>query len=297
MKVGIFSKKILDVYIKNNYSFEAVRLKDWNDAGIEEVDSLVIGRMSNEEIDKCSNLKDIYIPFTGKNGFNEVYLNEKGITLHTTNSHSKFVAERALALTLTFLGKIIEYNNKLKEGNWSKRNFDERISWESLFNKRIGIYGYGTIGKWISKMTEAFNCEVYAYNRSREENVKYVDTLEELVEKTDIVFICVPFTKETEGSIGRKILAKMEKKLLVNVARGKIVNEEELYKALKNKTLYGYASDVWFNYPASGSDEMSPSNYPLNEERVLMTPHCGGFTVGAEEERYIDILNQIEQSL
>ncbi len=294
MNVGTFSQKILNIFNQGNYSFKLIKLENWDDTRLKDMDSLIIGRMSNEDLTKCPNLKNIFIPFTGRNGFDETYLLKEKVNLHSTSAHSKYVAERAFTLALTLLGKIIEYDTSLKNDKWSRRNFENRVSWNSLFEKKVGIYGYGSIGKWISKFLEPFNCDLYVYNRSQNDNVKYVDSLKELVEKTDLVFICVPLNDETNSIFDKALLDHMQDKFLVNIARGKVVNEDDLYSALKNKSLLGYASDVWYNYPPANSDHSPVSKYPLHEENVVMTPHCGGFAHGSEDKRYIDTLNQIE---
>ena len=297
MNVGTFSEKIYHVFTEGNYSFNLTLLNDWNDSRLVKMNSLIIGRMNNDDLQKCSKLRNIYIPFTGRNGFDEGFMKEAGITLHSTNAHSKYVAERGFTLALTLLGKITEYDTSLKAGNWSRRNFEDRVSWNTLFEKKVGIYGYGTIGKLIANMLTPFSCELHVYSRSKTDNVNYVDSLEDLVSKTDIIFISVPLTKETESSFNKHLLESMHGKFLINIARGKIVNEDALYTALKNDTLQGYASDVWYNYPGSGSDHTPVSKYPLHEENVVMTPHCGGFAHGSEQKRYIDTLNQIESSV
>ena len=294
MNVGTFSEKIFHIFTVGNYSFNLTLLNDWSDSRLFKMDSLITGKMNNDDLQKCPKLKNIFIPFTGRNGFDEGFMNEAGITLHSTNAHSKYVAERAFTLALTLLGKITEYDTSLKAGKWSRRNFDNRVSWNTLFEKKVGIYGYGTIGKWITKMLDPFDCKIHVYNRSKNDNVNYVDSLEDLVSKTDIIFISVPLNKETESSFNKHLLENMHGKFLINIARGNIVNEDDLYTALKNDTLQGYASDVWYNYPKSGSDYTLVSKYPLHEENVVMTPHCGGFAHGSEQKRYIDTLNQIE---
>lgn len=295
MNVGVFSKKIIQLYKEGSYSFDVIELSDIDDQRLEEVDALIIGSLKNESLDKFTKLRDIFIPFTGKNGFDEGYVNELGINLHSTSVHAKFVAERAFSLSLSILGRIVEYDERLRRGEWSRRNFDDRVSWDTLFNKKVGIYGYGSIGQWIEKMVAPFDCDVQVLSRTKKRGVSNASSLEELVEHSDIVYICVPLNDETREVFNKKILDTMNEKILVNIARGPIVHEEDLYNALRDKTLLGYASDVWFNYPKRDSDKSMPSRFPLEEQRVVMTPHCGGFTVGAERMRYLDTLDQIEQ--
>ncbi|CBW26612.1 putative D-isomer specific 2-hydroxyacid dehydrogenase [Halobacteriovorax marinus SJ] len=295
MKVGIFSEKIMNLYREGSFSFDAIKLDGVEDERITEMNSLIVGSLKNDVVEKCAKLEDIFIPFTGRNGFDENFINERGINIHSTSIHAKFVAERALSLGLSLLGRIVEYDQKLREGRWSRRNFDDRTSWDSMFNKRVGIFGYGEIGKCIANLVAPFNCEVRALSRSTKENVINTSSLTELVESSDIIFICVPLTDETRGVIDKSILDLMRDKILINIARGSIVNEEDLFNSLKEKSLLGYGSDVWFNYPDRESDEAMPSRFPIQNERVVMTPHCGGFAIGAERMRYLDTLRQVEE--
>lgn len=294
MKIGTVYKKIIDVYNEQKYSFNLIQLEDYNDPKIKDINGIIAGRMSNEQIDACPNLKHIYIPFTGKNGFDTEYTDAKAIKIHTSHIHARYVAERALALALSIMGKITLFDRNLRDGHWSMRNNHDRIYWNSLFDRRVGIYGYGTIGQWIHKLVEPFNCSVTAYNRSQTKSVKYAGSLSELVDNSDIVFAAMPLNEQTKSAINKDVLNKMSDKILVNVGRGAVVDEDDLYNALKSGTLKGFASDVWYNYPKD-EEECYPSKYNLNDFNVVMTPHCAGFTDTSEYERYKDTLNTIEK--
>lgn len=293
MKIGTVYKNIVDVYNEKDYSFKLIQLENYDDKRMQDLHGIIAGRMSNEQIDVCANLKHIYIPFTGKNGFDEDYIDAKGITIHTSHIHARYVAERALALALGIMGKITLYDRNLREGHWSERNESGRIYWNSLFEKRVGIYGYGTIGQWIHKLVKPFNCSVTAYNRSRNKDVDYAQSIAELIKKSDIVFAAMPLTDKTRSAINKEVLSEMQDKILVNVGRGAVIDEDDLYNALKDGALKGFASDVWYNYP-KGDENCAPSKYNLNEFNVVMTPHCAGFTDSSEFERYADTLNTIE---
>lgn len=295
MRVGVFSDDIFNVYNRKEYSFPLEKLVDADDSKIKAIDTLIAGSLSNNFFDKNPQVRNVFIPFSGRNGFDENYIKENKILLYSTSVHSQYVAERALALCLALMGKIVEYDFSLKKGNWSKRNFKDRISWNSLFNKKVGIYGFGAIGKEIEKLISPFNCEIKILSRSYKDGYQNVRSLEDLVDFSDVLFVSVPLTEDTRGVIDEKILARMKEKILINVARGKIIQEEALYQALLEKSLMGYASDVWFNYPEKGKDYAMPSKFPLENERVVMTPHCGGFAEGVEILRYTDILDQIER--
>ena len=295
MKVGIYSKKILDTYDNNNYDFDLVRLDSFDDEVMSEIEIVVAGRLSNDQIDKAINLKHIFVPFTGKNGFDVDYVESKGIEIHTTSAHAKYVAERAHALALTLLGKITYFDSELRQNRWGNRNDISRISWNSISNKRIGLYGYGAIGKLLHSYVRPYTDNVTVYSRTLKDGVCNVKSLEELFDVSDIVFICVPLTKETEGSINESILKRNKDRMIVNIARGKVVDEDALYNALKDGYLSGFASDVWYQYPSKDNPVISPSKYDLTEFNVVMTPHCGGFADDSEELRYIDTLNNIKK--
>ncbi len=295
MKVGITSKEILALYDESDYDFNLVRLNNFDDPLIQEVEVLIAGRLSNSQIEYAKKLKHVFIPFTGKNGFDLEYLKEKGIKLHTTSAHSKFVAERALALILSLLGKITFYDRELREKRWGERNFSNRVSWDSLSNKTVGIYGYGSIGKLIHSYVLPMTDKVFVYSRTLKDNVQNTASLEELFDVSDIVFVAVPLSEETEDSINGSIIQRNKNKIIINVARGKIVNEDALYEGLVNGNLSGYASDVWYNYPTKEEPVVQPSKYDLSKFNVVMTPHCGGFADNSQELRYNDTLLNISK--
>lgn len=295
MKFGLTNKEMIEMYRNNGFTFDMVELDSFDDERLAELTGIVAGRMSNEQIDKGINLKHIFIPFTGMNGFDVEYAQGKGIEFHISNPHSKYVAERAMALCLAILGKITYYDSELKQNRWGDRNFSSRVSWNSLSNKKVGIYGYGTIGKILHSYIKPFTDNVTVYARTTKYDVVNVNSLEELFDVSDVVFVCVPLTKETEGSINEHILSRGSGKVIVNIARGKVVDEDALYEALKTGQLEGYASDVWYQYPSKDEPIVSPSRYDLSEFNVVMTPHCGGFADDSQRLRYMHTLNQIQK--
>lgn len=295
MKIGIYNKTMLELYDELDYDFNLVRLTSFDAEEVKDLDVIVAGRMSNEQVDAAKNLKHIFIPFTGMNGFDVEYVESKGIQIHTTSAHAKYVAERALALALALLGKITAFDRELRQNRWGNRNDMDRISWNSLSNKRVGLYGYGAIGKLLHSYIKPFTEDVTVYSRSFKDDVKNVNSLEKLFDACDIVFVCVPLTAQTESSINEMILKRNKDRMIVNIARGKIIEEKALYQALSRGHLSGFASDVWYQYPTKDNPEISPSKYDLTEFNVVMTPHCGGFADDSERLRYIDTFNNIKK--
>lgn len=261
---------------------------------IKEAHYIITGTLKGHEI--TEHLKGVIIPFTGHNGIDIKALKSHDVQLYNTTIHSRYVAEKALALTLALLGHVVYYHKKLEQGNWSKRTTPERLPWVTLQHKTVGIYGYGRIGRFLHDYLKPFNVDVYVIDRGKDYgSAKTVKNLTNLVQVSDVIIIAAPLSKETEGVFNQAILEQMVDKFLVNVGRGKIIDEYDLYQALKNKTLRGFASDVWYTYPKS-EDVVYPSKYPIHEfEEVVMTPHSGGHTEQSKTEMMAYVTETLHQ--
>ncbi len=253
---------------------------------------LITGRYT--QVDYNLNLRGVIIPWTGHNGIDLEAMRDKELQLYITPTRSRYVAEKAVSLTLALLGNVINYHQQLKEGNWSSRNSDKRVPWVSLQGLSVGLYGFGRIGQIIHGMLQGFGCDFYTIERGKEcEGVKTVKNLTNLVQMTDVIIIAAPLNIETEGVFTKQLLSRMKNKYLINVGRGKIINEEALYSALKNNKLKGYAADVWFTYP-KGKEQMYPSNFPIHEfDNVVLSNHSGGYTTNTNNEVNEDIINTL----
>ena len=246
---------------------------------------------SYDESKYTPSLKGIIIPWTGHNGINLSDMRKRNLELYITPTRSRYVAEKAVTLTLALLGRTVEYHTNLQQGNWSARNSDKRVPWTSILDLKVGLFGYGRIGRLVHQFLSGFGCELFTLERSKSypKTIKTVKTLPELVSICDVIIISAPLNETTEGVFDAKILSGMSDKYLINVGRGKIVDEEALYHALKNNILAGYASDVWYTYP-KGKDIQLPSKFPIHElSNALMSNHSGGFTKQTNDEVNRDI--------
>ena len=256
---------------------------------------LISGRYNRKNHNQ--NLRGVIIPYTGHNGIVIEDIKDDNLMLFVTTTRSKYVAEKAVALMFALLGNVVTYHELLKEGNWSSRNSDKRVPWISIQGKSIGLFGYGRIGKLIHKMLKGFNVDFYTIDRFKEypSDITLVKNLTNLVQVSEIIIISSPLNETTESLFDKQLLSRMKKKFLINVGRGKIIEEESLYDALKNKKLKGYASDVWYNYP-NGKEVMLPSTYPIHEfDNVVMSNHSGGFTLNTNDEVNKDILETLKK--
>lgn len=284
MKVFAEHIKIQEFLLQNQ--FQSIEIVD----DIYDANYIITGRYNDKKYNP--NLKGIIIPYTGHNGIDLDAMREKDLMLFITSTRSKYVAEKAVTLTLSLLGNVMSYHNELKTGNWSERNSDSRVPWTSIGGLSIGIFGYGRIGKKVHDLMKGFGCDFYIVDRHKEypPEIHTVKNLTNLIQVSDIIIISSPLNETTEEVFNEERLLRMKNKFLINVGRGKIVDEKALYEALENGNLKGYASDVWFNYPQD-KEIVFPSIYPLHElDNVLFSNHSGGFTTNTNKEVNKDLL-------
>jgi len=278
MKVYAVHEKVQS-FLKDNPIEGISIVKNMN-----ECNYLISGKYNEESYNP--NLKGVIIPYTGHNGIDLKAMVKDNLMLFTITDRSKYVAEKAITLTLSLLGNTINYHSLLINGNWSQRNSSNRLPWVSIQGLSIGLFGYGRIGKIIHKMLKGFDCEFYTIDRHKNypNKISLVKNLANLVQVSDIIIIATPLNETTEGIFDERLLSQMDNKYLINVGRGKIIDEESLYNALKNSSLKGFASDVWYNYPIK-KEIVFPSNYPIYEfENVILSNHSGGFTTKTNQE-------------
>ncbi len=252
---------------------------------------------SFEAGDYHADLQGVIIPFTGHNGIDVAAMQKHDLVLFNTTVHAVYVAEMALRLTLGLLGNLPNYHANMKNCDWSDRVLGEqkRIPWVSLIDKKVGIYGYGRIGRHTKALLEPFTKQIYTIDRGKDYgDVTLVDDLKTLAKKTEILIVAAPLNPTTEGAIDATILTHMQDKYLINVGRGPIIEEKALYEALKNHVLAGFASDVWYTYPTKEKPATPPSNHPIHTfDNVVMTPHCGGHAVESKAKMEEDVFNRV----
>lgn len=291
-------------YIASNFARELrkanidFRLSD-KDLGLHtKVETLISGSYDKSIQEAFPNLKNLIIPYAGMNKVEFSRIKARGINVFNTTVHCHFVAERALALTLAVMGKIVYYHKNLENGDWSGRTEKNRISWTSLTQKKVAIYGYGAIGKEVHKLMRPFGVEVGVldYKNRRPSDVHVFKRLEELAVWSDVFIICVPLNDQTQGRIDETMIMALKDRVLINVARGPIVDESALYEGLSKGILKGYGSDVWYQYPSKKHKKLMPSIHPIESfDNVVMTPHCGGFEASAVQMRYDDVAARLVQ--
>lgn len=205
----------------------------------------------------------------------------RGITVgNVPGGNTNGVAELTMGLILDIYRKISRLDSITKSGEWGMWKY-RSCSYE-IKGKKHGIIGFGNTGKRVAELSKAFGASVFYYSRKRASvvveaayDVTYLE-LEELLKESDIVSLHVPLTPETRNWMTADKLGFMKPNaVLINVSRGNIVNEQDLYEILAAGKIMGAAIDVWAEEPIHGGNPL------LSLDNVIATPHIGGGTVDA----------------
>ncbi len=263
---------------------------------------LLARTLSESELEAAESLRAVFVPYTGLNRFPLKRMHERGITVVNSHGRAKAVAEKALALALAVMGRVVEMHTAMqREGVWLTRKRWGEEYWHSLHGKKCGIFGMGAIGSHLITLLRPFDVTVIGLKRDLDKGLAdvYVEDIRAMAEACDVLFVCAPLSDLTRGSIDREILASMHGRFLVNIARGEIIEEEALYWALSQGVLAGAGLDVWYQYPEMGSYEPTfPSRYPIHElKNVVMSPHAASHAVEFRDGYYREIFEKLHYYL
>lgn len=267
-------------------------------------DVLVSGRPTREWLQASARLRAVIVPYAGVPPETLSLIQSfPNIRLYNLHHNASMTAEFALGLLFAAAKSIIPLDKALRDGDWRKR-FDPENS-ILLEGKTALILGYGEIGKRIARVLKALAMDVIAVRRECERYhddfalVYPISSLDSLLPFAQILMITLPLTKETENLIDqRRINLLPDDAILVNVGRGRVVNEEALYRALSGGKLRAAGIDVWYQYPKHEKDREHtfPSRFPIHElPNVVMSPHRGGFTRESDDLRVKALIHLLEQ--
>ena len=251
-------------------------------------------RIDRQLIDKAENLKVIGRAAVGVANIDLDYATEHGIlVVNCPAKNTNSAAEMAFALLLCVARNVTAAALNVQAGNWDRHKFK---GWE-LRGKKIGLVGIGNVGSRVCQFAHGFGMNVCGYDPYLAEDsftkyeVKKYDSLIALAEDCDILSLHVPLNKETKGMINLPILKALGNKgLLLNTARGDVVDYHSLLQALEEGILAGVALDTWHNEP-----QPDPAIY--KHKLVFGTPHIGASTEEAQVAIGITIAQQIEKAI
>ena len=249
--------------------------------------------ISADVISACPNLRYIGVLATGYNVVDIAEAKKRGIIVANVPAYSTpTVAQLTMALLLEIALHVGHHSRVVHEGKWSAcRDF---AFWDyplmELAGKTFGIVGYGSIGKAVAKLAQAFGMNVLAYSRHGAE--EFHTELDELYAKADIVSLHCPLTAENTGMINKETIAKMKDGVIIlNTARGGLINEADLREALLSGKVYAAASDVTCKEPINADSPL------LGLENMIITPHIAWAATEARQRLLSVAIDNVRQYL
>jgi D-3-phosphoglycerate dehydrogenase len=248
-----------------------------------DADAVILSNLpfKDEVISECKSLKMISVAFTGVDHIGVSLCRERGIAVRNAAGYSTpSVAELAYGLMISVLRNIVKCDAATRSGKTK-----DGLVGNDLCGKTLGIVGMGAIGTKVAEIGRAFGCSLLAYSRTEKEEakalgVKFVD-LDTLMSQSDIVTLHVPLNENTKALIDKNRLAMMKPSaILINTARGPVVDSQALAEALKEGRLAGAGIDVYETEPPIKAD------HPLlNAPNAVLAPHVAFATKEALERR------------
>jgi phosphoglycerate dehydrogenase-like enzyme len=256
---------------------------------VSNADILVGWRPSEKLFSDAPKMKLFINPGAGIQPLLELFRNEnekRKVLLINGHGNSYFVAQHAVAILLILMNKIIPHHKWMQEGKW--RTGDRNAISIPLRFRKVGFLGYGAINQKIHRFLSGFDINFSIVRKYWTKQTTPLPTdsekfvfsqLLEFLKNIDILFVAVPLTSLTKGLLKKKELELLgENGLVVNVARGEIIDEESLYDALKEKVITGAAIDVWYDYNPNNDDEGKkyPFHFPFHTlDNIILSPHRG----------------------
>jgi phosphoglycerate dehydrogenase-like enzyme len=306
--LGDFGARVAPaVLAKATETFDATALGDVGDTqrlipALAEAE-IVVGHIWKKDFPEAPRLKLLQSPAAGLDLIDVPSL-PRGVTICNVVGHEQAIAEYVLMTMLALTHRLLDTVTSFRDiGSWAAGGAGGGEPHGEVLGKTIGIIGYGRIGREVAKRAASFGCRVVAANRSpiaepgEAAEIYPLAQLDRMLPHCDVVVIAAGLGPETRGLIDADRLALMKPTaFLINIGRALIVDEEALYKSLRNGRIGGAALDVWWRYPNAAEPNALPSRFPFHElPNVLMTPHCSSATDGARDRRLSVIAGNLDR--
>ncbi len=236
-------------------------------------------KLTADKLVSAPNLALICVTATGFDNVDIEYCKANNIAVCNVKGYStECVSQLTVSMALSLVNHLAEFDKYTKSGKYSDSGIQNKLTpvFNEVYGKTWGVVGLGNIGKRVAQIAKALGCKVLAYKRTPDENYNCTD-LDTLMKESDIISLHIPSSAETVGLISREKLALMkDRAVLINVARGNVVDEKAVADAILSGSLYGFGCDVY-------SAEPFPHNHPYARlsscDNVILTPHMawGGF--------------------
>jgi glyoxylate reductase len=303
-------KPLVESLISSVYSgeFDVVTVSEYNEAEVIEIvkdAEIIIGDytfkipITRKMLEVMENVKLIQQPSTGYDHIDIDAARELGIAVaNVAGVNAPSVAEHTVMCALVLLKRLLYAHQRTSSGEWAQEDMFN-LGFYELAGRTWGILGMGRQGVEVARRLQGWDVGII-YNdleRKKEIEDKYraeFRDFESLLRESDILSIHLPLTPETEGLIGEEEFRKMKNSaILINVARGEIIEEKALVRALKEKWIAGAALDVYSKEPLPPDSEL----FDLKDANLILTPHIAGATNEARLRIIREALNNIGRVL
>jgi phosphoglycerate dehydrogenase-like enzyme len=249
-----------------------------------------------------TNLKLLQAPNAGVDAFRTDLLSS-----HTTVANAYFhgpaIAEYVVMMVLALSRDLLHLDARFRKGIWDGSWTKGEVPSAEVLGKSLGLIGYGTIGREVATRARALGMSMKVISahppKRKPRDVDFWEGpagLPQLLKESDFVVLACPLNRDTRGLIGPREFKRMKRSaFLINVARGAVVEEEALYRALEDRRIAGAAIDVWYRYP-TGDKPCRPSHFPFHKlPNLVMTPHVSGWMLGTRQKRLQLVAENIDR--
>ena len=251
---------------------------------------------------KAPNLRLLQVPGAGYDGIDLAAM-PAGVALCNVFEHEPGVSEYALLAMLEWCHRLCSADREMRSGIWTRSSRFGGAPDDELAGKTLVIVGLGRIGRAVARRARAFDMRVLAVNRSADKtdpNVERVVGLERLhvtLGEADFVVLGCALTPETRGLIDASALAAMKPSaVVINPARGAVIDEAALYDALLHRRIGGAAIDTWWDYPASPAPRDPSTRLAFHSlDNVILSPHVAGWTTGTVKRRTLGMARNLDR--
>jgi phosphoglycerate dehydrogenase-like enzyme len=257
-----------------------------------DIDILILAYPTATQLESCSNLKYLLIPFVGiPRQTRELMLKYPQITVINIHHNARVVAEMVVGFIFALSKHILIADQSFRQHDWSFR-YGTNPSF-LLWHKKVLICGYGTIGRYIDSFLMPYEMQIDKIKRSgidMEKGIYPLSELNTIIGDYDIIINLLPDTPETLNVFNSLVFSNMKPTaIFINTGRASTVEEEAFYNSLKSGSIAGAAVDVWYNYPRTAEDRRNcnPANFPFHElKNIILSPHRAGGLGMPENEQF-----------
>ncbi|BFU25995.1 D-glycerate dehydrogenase, putative [Entamoeba histolytica] len=257
--------------------------------------------VDREVMEGNENIKLIGVLATGYNNVDIEYCKEHNIGVVNVAGYStESVTQICIGLLMELTNKISKFDQYVKSGRYSSSGIFTCVGGEydihEISNKKWCIVGLGSIGKNVARVAKGLGAKVYYYSTTGKHEYPEIErvSFEEMIKTSDIITIHCPLTDKTKGMFNYKVFQEMKKNvIIINMARGPIVVNDDIAKALQENLIGGYGTDVFDEEPINTSNKL----LEVSNEKIVFSPHIGWATIEARERLFNETIKNIESFL